>query len=54
MKDTRNKTERAIPPKSKQVCDTCKHWYKYGGRCASPGGQCGSGMYYPIYLTTQK
>lgn len=45
-----SKTPKTIPPKSKQVCETCKHWYKYGGGCAAGGGRCACGMYFPVYL----
>lgn len=34
-----SKMPKEIPPKSKQVCETCKHWYKYHGNCASGGGR---------------
>lgn len=47
MKGT--KADRLIPPKSKQVCETCKHWHKRGGNCISYGGRCSCGMYWPAY-----
>ena len=43
-------SNKIIPPQSKQVCETCKHWWKYHGNCASGGGRCACGMYYPIYV----
>ena len=46
----KEKSDKIMPPKSKQVCETCKHWYKYHGNCASGGGRCACGMYYPIYV----
>lgn len=45
---------KIIPPKSKQVCNTCKHWHKYGGGCFSAAAAvCSCGMYYPAYIKTR-